>query len=293
MSAPQALGALVEAVAALLRAGGIEAPRREARALVGALCGEEGAALYDRDRLLSARTAEAVLAAARRRAAREPLARILGRREFWSLSFALNAATLVPRPDSETLVETGLSLLSERDGAYRLLDLGCGSGCLLLALLSERPAAWGLGIDLAVGAARQAADNAGTLGLAARAAFVAGDWGGPLAGGFDLIVSNPPYIESAVLADLEPEVVAHDPRLALDGGRDGLAAYRRLIPVAADLLNPGAALALEVGASQADGVTNLCLEAGLTAPSVTRDLAGIARVVSVRKKALGRARRGG
>ena len=164
--------------------------------------------------------------------AREPLSRIIGRREFWGLEFLLSADTLDPRPESETVIEAILARLPDRDRAYRFLDLGTGTGCLLLALLSEYPAASGIGIDIAPGAARTARDNAERLGIGGRAQFAVGSWAAALTGRFDAVVANPPYIEHAAIADLPREVRQYDPIRALDGGADGLAAYRA---IAADL----------------------------------------------------------
>jgi release factor glutamine methyltransferase len=207
-----------------------------------------------------------------------PLSRILGRREFWSLDFALNAATLDPRPDSETLVEAVLAELGERERPWRLLDLGTGSGCLLLALLSELPAASGIGLDLAPAAARQARANAAALGLADCAQFLADDWGKSLAARFDVVLSNPPYIASRVWEDLPREVKEHDPRLALDGGADALAAYRALLPQARRLLAPGGLLALEIGFDLEGAVEDLLLAGGLAPLACRRDLGGRPRV---------------
>ncbi len=277
------MGALLEETARGLAAAGIEEPRREARQLARVVLGDASSAVYDRTRAMAPAEAATLRAAAARRAGHEPLARIVGRKEFWSLSFDLNEATLVPRPDSETLVEAALASLPDRMGAYRLLDLGTGSGCLLLALLSERPAARGIGVDRSVTALQQAAANARGLDSSARAAFVASDWGMALSGSFDLIVSNPPYVEQATLAKLAPEVALHDPVLALDGGPDGLAAYRALIPQAASLLAPGGALVLEIGQGQCESVAALLAASGLVDPAVSHDLAGIARALCVRK----------
>jgi release factor glutamine methyltransferase len=245
---------------ALLRAAGLEEPRAEARALLRAV------------------PVEQLEAALQRRAAGMPLSRILGQREFWSLDFRLNEATLDPRPDSETLVEAVLGELPDRNRAWRLLDLGTGSGCLLLALLSELPAATGVGIDLAPTAVRQAAANARALDLAGRAQFLADDWGRSLVPGFDVVLSNPPYVRTAVLASLGREVAEHDPRLALDGGADGLDAYRALLPQAVRLLRPGGLLALEIGFDQEGAVEDLFRAQGLRALACRRDLAGRPRV---------------
>ncbi len=243
----------------------------------------DGAALYDRNRPVSTALAGALRAATARRASREPLARILGSREFWSLDFGLSPDTLEPRPDSETLVAAALAALQERDGRYRILDLGTGSGCLLLSILSERQSAWGLGIDRAEGALRQAARNAAALGLAQRAQFLLSDWGAAVRGSFDLIVSNPPYIERATLAVLQPEVALHDPRLALDGGVDGLQAYRCLVPQAAGLLAPGGCLSLEFGQGQQESVRRIVEQAGLEDCSLHADLSGMPRALCARR----------
>lgn len=212
-----------------------------------------------------------------RRAAREPVSRILGRREFWSLDFTLSPATLDPRPDSETLVE---AVLARRPGARRVLDLGTGSGCLLLALLSELPEASGVGLDRSFAAIETARANARALGLADRASFIVGSWGDALAGGgFDVVMSNPPYIRRADLAGLDPELT-YDPVLALDGGDDGLDAYRALIPDLPRLVAPGGLAALEVGSDQGEAVSRVMSEAGFGVEPVIRDLAGLPRVVA-------------
>jgi len=270
------LGAFLEHATAALAAAGIGEPRLEARWLVEALLGERR---LERARALSAEEQARLDTALARRAAREPLDRIEGTREFWSLTFRLAPATLSPRPDSETLVSAALELLGDRARPWRLLDLGTGSGCLLLALLSELPAATGLGIDLAPAAVTAARENAARLGLAARARFLVDDWAQGQAGPFDLVVSNPPYIQSSDLASLEPEVRNFDPALALDGGADGLAAYRALLPQARRLLAPGGWLVLELGQGQATAVGDLAVAAGLTHVSTRDDLAGIARAL--------------
>jgi release factor glutamine methyltransferase len=218
-------------------------------------------------------------AAIDRRVAREPLSHILGHREFWSLDFRVDGSVLDPRPDSETLVEAGLAALAERDRPWRLLDLGTGSGCLLLALLKELPAATGVGVDRSPAALRIAADNADRLGLSGRARFASGDWAVGLAGEFDLILCNPPYIPSHAIAELAPEVALYEPRLALDGGPDGLACYRRLAPQLGPLAAPGGSIVLELGEGQANTVAGLMEGAGLTVGGVKRDLTGRARAL--------------
>jgi release factor glutamine methyltransferase len=209
-----------------------------------------------------------------RATARMPVSRILGRREFWSLDFSLSAATLDPRPDSETLVETALGLLADRNQSRRLLDLGTGTGCLLLALLSELPAATGIGVDIDSGAIETASANAAALGLQTRAVFQVADWTAGLNERFDLIVSNPPYIPRAEIDALAPEVARHDPRGALDGGGDGLDAYRAIAPLLAPRLTENGVVVLEIGANQASAVASLLNTAGLQVAPPVADLAG-------------------
>lgn len=214
----------------------------------------------------------------------EPVARIIGRRDFWTICLSVGPATLVPRPDSETLIEAALDCVGPdtRGQARRILDLGTGTGCLLLAVLTEFPAAFGVGVDLSEDAARVAAANARALGLSGRAAFVTGDWAACLSGRFDLILSNPPYIASDEIAGLMPDVARHDPLLALDGGADGMAAYRLITADLDRLLAPGGVAILELGAGQAASVGGLARRAGLRA-EFRRDLAGIDRAAILRR----------
>jgi len=222
-----------------------------------------------------------------RRARREPVARIVGAREFWSLPFRVTPHTLDPRPDSESLVETALASLAAAGVArwrpLRLLDLGTGTGCLLLALLHELPNARGLGIDIDPRACAAAAANAESLGLDRRARFVAGDWGRGLGGGFDLIVANPPYVPDACIDRLQPEVARYEPRRALAGGADGLNCYRALAPDLARLMAPNGLAVVELGAGQTAAVVELFAAAGLQRLGSGRDLAGIERCVVLRK----------
>ena len=230
---------------------------------------------------LGPEAASSLEAAARRRLAGEPVARILEAWEFWGLPFRLSPETLVPRPDTETLVEAALAATPDRAAPLRILDLGTGSGCILVALLSELPNATGLGVDRSWGALRTARANARNNGVANRAGFVASDWCDALGAPFDRVVSNPPYIASGVIAGLDREVRQHDPRAALDGGDDGLAAYRRIVHAAAEtLLAPGGSLHFEIGYDQAEAVTVLGEKAGLRSGGIAHDLAGHARVVS-------------
>ncbi|HWG79463.1 MAG TPA: peptide chain release factor N(5)-glutamine methyltransferase [Stellaceae bacterium] len=277
-------GEAVGAVAGRLAAAGVAESRREARLLVALALGvDPGVVLGYPERPLDA-TAQARLAAlTARRAAREPYSRLAGRRQFWSLDLALSPDTLDPRPDSETLVEAALALLPDRSRRLRILDFGTGSGCLLLALLSELPNAVGLGIDLLPGAAITARRNAASLGLADRALFVAGDWGETISGRADVIVANPPYIPTAEIEALAPEVARYEPRPALDGGMDGLAAYRELAPVTRRLLAGDGIALFEVGAGQHEAVARLLCGSGLALQSVKCDLSGVARCVVVRR----------
>ena len=253
--------ALLREATATLRAAGLESPRREARWLLEHAAGD----------------ADAFRAFLARRAAREPLAYLLGHQEFWTLDLAVSAATLIPRPDSETLIAAALAARPDRAAVRRILDLGTGTGCLLLAALTEFPAAFGVGTDFVPEAAALAARNAAANGLAGRSAFLCADWAAPLAGRFDLVLSNPPYIESGTIAGLMPEVARHEPRSALDGGADGLDAYRALLAALPDLLAPGGVAVLELGAGQAESVAALARRAGFCDPALRHDLAGIAR----------------
>jgi release factor glutamine methyltransferase len=215
-----------------------------------------------------------------RRVQHEPFAYIAGVREFWSLSFQVTPATLVPRPDTETVVEAALAHLSGRgNGKPGILDLGTGSGCILIALLSELPGAVGIGVDASEDALAVAECNARAHGLAGRATFRLGDWTAGLVGPFDLIVSNPPYIPESDIPSLDADVARFEPRMALAGGSDGLDAYRAIAAAALQLLAPGAALALEVGFGQAEAVAELLRGSGLDIAGTHADLAGIPRCV--------------
>ena len=235
--------------------------------------------LRDRDRRAEAPGYDALIA---RRAAHEPLALILGKREFWSLEFAVSPDTLIPRGDSETLIEAALAAFPHREAVRRVLDLGTGTGCLLIAALHEFPNAFGIGVDRMPGAARLAARNAAALGCADRSAFLVADWSEPLAGRFDLVLSNPPYIPTPDLAGLMPEVADHEPSSALDGGADGLTAYRRIVAALPPLLAAGGIGVLELGIGQSDDVAELGKAAGLTADT-RNDLAGIPRALILRR----------
>lgn len=279
----ETIGSALARSRAALHAAGIDSAALDARLLVAAsLDASIETVIAWPERMLPAAAADRLEALLRRRVAREPLAYILGRREFWSLDLAVTSATLTPRPDSETLVAAVLDALPDRQATLRLADFGTGSGCLLLALLSELPAASGVGVDIDMAAAEVARSNAARLGLEPRAHIVQGEWGRSLVGPFDIIVSNPPYIVTGELAALAPEL-RYEPRLALDGGADGLAAYRALVPDAARLLRPGGLLALEIGAGQAAAIEALLAASGLAPLGVRRDLAQIERCVLARR----------
>jgi len=259
----------VALIAARLKAAGIEDARREARILLAAACGTDAAGLLLREDVAAAEF-EPLLA---RRAAGEPFAYITGKREFWGLDFAVSPATLIPRPDSETLIEAALAALPDRRAVRRILDLGTGTGCLLLAALTEFPAAFGVGVDIAPAAARLAAGNAAALGLADRAGFIAGDWAAALNGAFDLVLSNPPYIPAGDLASLMPEVQNFEPRAALDGGADGFSAYRAIYAALPGLLGQNGVAVVELGAGQAQVFSQLAETHGFDV-ALRRDLGG-------------------
>jgi release factor glutamine methyltransferase len=255
----------------------IDSPRLAAELLLAETLGLDRVGLYlNFERPLQADELTAYRERVRRRARREPLAYILGRTEFWSLPFKVTPAVLIPRPDSELLVEVALPLLA---GAARVLDVGTGSGALAIALAHERPEWMVTAIDLSPEALAVAAENARSNGVAERVHCLSGDLAVLPGGPFDLVVANPPYIPSGDLAALMPEVRDFEPHLALDGGRDGLEAYRALTRQAGAVLAPGGWLLVEVGLGQVANVQELFAAAGLTEIFTARDLAGIERVV--------------
>jgi release factor glutamine methyltransferase len=270
-------------LAAKLAAAGIEDPRSEAWLLLSATTGRSRAELVAGavDRLSPAEE-EQLAALAARRVKREPMAYILGAREFWSLPLRVGPGVLVPRPESETVVEAALAEIPDRDACLRILDLGTGSGCLLLAVLSELPGATGLGVDRSAAALAIARDNADRLGLAPRAAFRKGDWGRDLTEPFDIIVCNPPYVARADAASLAPEVRAFEPAEALFAGADGLEAYRALAPDCARLLAENGIACLEIGRGQGEKITAIMSRHGLQLVASRSDLAGILRCLVLR-----------
>lgn len=282
---PPSIAAVVADAAARLSAAGLPDARLDARVLAAHALGlsAPGALTPRGGDAMPAEAGRHLESLLRRRLAREPVGRILGRRGFWTLDLALGPETLEPRPETETVVTAVLDRLPDRGVPLRLLDAGTGSGALLLALLTELPAARGVGVDIAAGAVAVARANARTHGLDSRAQIVEADWRDGLVGvvgaPLDVVVSNPPYVTSADLTDLAPEVRDHDPVVALHGGADGLACYRDLIPLAARLLRPGGWLAVEIGATQADAVSAIVRRAGFGAVSCVRDLPGHDRCV--------------
>ena len=286
----QTVEAARRALSARLKSAAIDSAELDARLLAGHALGLDLTGMISAaQRQLTSDESAHLEDLARRRLAGEPVARIIGEKEFWGLPLRLSPATLVPRPDTETVVELALELLrADRslDRPLRIADLGTGTGAILLALLSELPAAQGFGTDISEAALQTAAANAARAGLSDRATFIACDYANGLTGPLDLIVSNPPYIRSADIDGLAMEVRNHDPLVALDGGTDGLDAYRVLIPQAAGLLVPGAALIVEAGQGQSGQIQALMTAAGLTpATAAKADLAGIPRAVAGHKMA--------
>jgi release factor glutamine methyltransferase len=279
----ETVGAFLCQAGQVLRAAAIESPRLEARLLLGHAMGATPEALLrDPGAPVPPEAASRFRAALAARLDAVPVAHIIGTQGFWTLELAVSPATLIPRPDSESLVEAALDAFPDAGAKLRVLDLGTGTGCLLLAVLAERPQAFGVGVDLVPGAAALAAANAARNGLADRAVFLAGDWAASLSARFDLVLSNPPYIESAAIAGLMPEVARHEPRSALDGGTDGLAAYRHLAAILPGLLAPGGAAVLELGAGQRQAVQALARGAGLVPSACRMDLGGVERALVLR-----------
>ena len=276
----ESVGAFLCQAGQVLRAAAVEAPRLEARMLLAHAMGcRQEDLLRDPGALVPpearARFREALFARARNM----PMAHILGHAGFWTLDLLSTPATLIPRGDTETLVEAALEAFPDRAAISRVLDLGTGTGALLLAVLSECPAAFGVGVDRSPEAAALARANATRNGLAERSSILAGDWAAALEGRFDLILSNPPYIESAAISGLMPEVALHEPALALDGGADGLDAYRALAGMLPRLLAPQGRAVLELGQGQQTAVEALMRQAGLRPLGCRADLAGIPRAL--------------
>ncbi len=277
-----------KAAQARLKDAGADSPSIDARLLLEAAAGVTRLdILTDPYRVMSPQQARTLEGYVDRRARREPVSRILGRKAFWKIMLSVTPAVLSPRSDTETVVETALAAFPEAM-AFQMLDIGAGSGAILLAVLAERPAARGLGTDISEEALAVARENAANLDLNDRAAFLRTSWADGLAdASFDLVVSNPPYIPRGDIAGLDPEVREHDPLLALDGGEDGLDAYRALAPEILRLLRPGGVFAVEIGWDQAEAVSALFRDAGADAVQVVRDLGDRDRVVTGVKNPLG------
>lgn len=273
-------GAIVRVLAERFIAAGIDTARLDARLLVAEVLGlaPDRVALAP-DTAVSPKQAARIEALALRRAAREPISHILGRRGFWTLTLKVTADTLDPRGDTETLVEAVLKRIADRAAPLTIVDFGTGTGAIVLALLTELPNASGIAVDKSPAALAVARDNAIAHGLETRIRFVLSDWGGSLDERADVIVSNPPYIPDHDIEGLEPEVAGYEPRLALAGGPDGLDCYRQLVPQMARMVIPGGLVAVEVGAGQASDVAELFRVAGICGVALERDLGGVERCV--------------
>jgi release factor glutamine methyltransferase len=264
-----------------LRAVGADSPELDARVLLRQVTGHEDAWLIANPDAEIDRTAlQGYAELLERRERREPVSQIVGEREFWSRTFRVTADVLTPRPDTETLIETVLSRIEDRDAPLRILDLGTGSGCIALTLLAECPNATALGVDASPAALEVAAFNADVLGVSERVEWRETDWCEGIEGPFDVIVSNPPYIAGYELQHLDPEVREFEPNMALDGGADGMAAYRRIIPSLKRLGTEDSVIAFELGLGQARGVAALGRVAGLRIAEIDQDIARRARVIS-------------
>ena len=271
-----ALGALVRA----LREAGIDSPEIDGRVLLCSALGIDHASLVRDPECPLGTGAGRLSAFMARRLRREPVSQIIGHRDFWQARFKIARDVLDPRPETETLVESVLGYAARHPRKnWRVLDLGTGSGAILCSLLQSLPGSSGVGVDISSAACAVARDNLAALGLAARGLIVCGNWADALGGCFDIIVSNPPYVASGEIAGLEPEVRDHDPRLALDGGEDGLAAYREIIPALPGLLAPGGVIALELGAGQHRSVVSLVREQFKAPVDIKLDLHGHKRVI--------------
>lgn len=283
---PHTLGALYRALIDVLQEGGIDTPELEARIILQhRLDARWSDVIAHSEREISADSLSLITKDIKRRLAHEPLSRIYGEREFWGLRFKLSPDTLDPRPDTETLIDAVLKAYGGNTPAT-LLDLGTGSGCILLSLLREYPAARGVGVDISAGALDAARENAAHLSLSDRADFCEGSWWEALKGAdvpksYDLIVSNPPYISNQIIPNLDPEVRNHDPILALDGGNDGLDEYKKIFSELFSHLNPCGKAFFEIGFDQEETVVRLAEESRFFVKGVHRDLSGHARVVEI------------
>ncbi|MBR7158366.1 MAG: peptide chain release factor N(5)-glutamine methyltransferase [Alphaproteobacteria bacterium] len=281
------LGELLTSATAILTKAGIETPRLDARLLIAEAIGKNPSfILMHDDYSVSVNEEEKISSFIARRAQREPVSRIIGVRDFWKLSFCLNEDTLDPRPDSETLVEAVVHSFAAQTQPLNILDLGTGTGCLLLALLSELKTAKGLGIDISPKAIAAAKANADRNGLSAKAEFIAASWHTLPANAvktYDIIISNPPYIPQEELSSLAPEVRCFDPEAALNGGEDGLTAYREISLLLPSLLCEKGSFFCEIGKGQEDDVTAIMTSAGLHLNKMHKDFGGITRCLHFQK----------
>jgi release factor glutamine methyltransferase len=268
-----------------LQAARIESASLDARLLLQQALGlSREQLLLDAQRPLSAQQAERFQALVARRVKREPIAQILGQREFYGREFIVTRDTLDPRPDSETLIDAALARIAGRAVPLQLLDLGTGTGCLLLTLLAELPQAQGLGVDASPQALAVAQENAQKLGLSSRARWQVGHWFKGLQGPFDVVLSNPPYIPAADIGGLSPEVAEYEPRLALDGGADGLDAYREICRQLPHFLAKEGFAVLEFGMGQERAIAALAQQAGLQVVAMRPDLNGITRCMVLQQQ---------
>ncbi|MEH6632602.1 MAG: peptide chain release factor N(5)-glutamine methyltransferase [Halopseudomonas aestusnigri] len=278
------IGACLHEGVERLNLAGIDSARLDARLLLADAIGKETSYLFGYpEKEVSEESRVVFLNMLSRRVKREPVSRIVGYREFWSLNFKISPDTLDPRPDSETLVSAALDLVEEKTLPLRILDLGTGSGCLLLALLSDLPNATGLGVDISEAAIEVASTNALNLELSQRTSFQTGNWCEGLSENWDVIISNPPYIGRHEIDELEPEVLEFDPPKALFAEEEGMKDYRDLIPQAAKILKEGGLLVIEAGRGQAGEIYHVMANAELTCMPAVKDLGGIDRACIARK----------
>ncbi|UUX51426.1 peptide chain release factor N(5)-glutamine methyltransferase [Nisaea acidiphila] len=277
------IGGLLSAATRRLAAAGSGSARLDARLLLAHALGADDRLHGHEDEPVTPDGAAQFNVLLDRRLAGEPVSRILGNREFWSLEFELSPATLDPRPDSETLIDALRELRPDRSASLRILDLGTGTGCLLLAALSEYPNAEGVGVDIDPECVAISGRNAEKLCLSDRARMIRSSWARDVTGTFDIVLSNPPYIPSPEIENLQPEVRLHDPLRALDGGFDGLDAYRNIAENLASLLNRDGLALFEFGEGQGPEVARIMEAAGLSVAGFRNDLAGIQRCIQVRR----------
>jgi len=272
------MGCLCERVGSLIRAAGIDNPEAEARLLISVALGCSVEKVWvDIEELVERSEYQSIMSTVHRRLSREPFAYINGKQEFWSLEYVVGKDCLIPRPDSECLIEMSLEVLPPANSGASVLDLGTGSGCLLLSVLSERPMLWGVGVDLSLKALEYAKHNAARFDLTNRVAFVQSNWGGGLDFCFDLILCNPPYVKTSELTKLMPDVARYEPRIALNGGVDGLDSYRVLASQLPLLAARNGRLCLEIGKGQAAQVKEIFYEYGFRQCGEKNDLAGVVR----------------